>query len=280
MTKIIDGKKLAQETADELTMQVAELTASGITPKLVIVGSNPDKRSLVYIRMKQKRAEKIGIETEFVDIADKSTGEQIQFVTQLNSDKNVHGIILQLPLQGWADPQELLNCIAPSKDVDGLTNTSQNDLAECKPVFVPATPLAVMEILRRNNVVIEGKTATVIGRSKLVGEPLKYLLEQAGARVLVGHRQVKDLSELTIRSDIVIAAAGKPGIVTGEMVQDGAVVIDIGITEVDSKLKGDVDFDSVSNKAGLITPVPGGVGPMTVVMLLQNVVTAAKSSTK
>lgn len=276
MTKIIDGKKLAQELASELTAKVSDLVSNGKVPKLVIVGSNPDERSLVYIRMKQKRAEEIGITTEFVDIADMSADRQIKFVTGLNSDQSVHGVILQLPLQGWGDPQELLNCIAPSKDVDGLTNTSQNDLAEGKPGFVPATPLAVMEILRRNNVVIEGKTATVIGRSKLVGEPLKYLLEQAGATVLVGHREVPSLSELTLQSSIVMAAAGKPGLVTGEMIQDGTVVVDVGITEVDGKLKGDVEFNSVSSKASLITPVPGGVGPMTVVMLLRNVVSAVQ----
>ncbi len=275
--KIIDGKAIAQAIANQLTQEVTKLTARGIVPKLVIVGINPDDRAQVYIRMKQKRAEEVGIATEFIDIADKTPVEQQEFVTMLGKDNSVHGIILQLPLMGWYDAQDLLDCIPASKDVDGLTTISQDALETGKPGFIPATPLAVMELLKQSKVEVNNKTVCVIGRSNLVGKPLYYLLEQAGAKVLVGHRQVNDLSKLTRQADIVIAAAGSPGLVTAEMIKDRAVVIDVGINEIDGKLKGDVDFESVKDKASLISPVPGGVGPMTVVMLLSNVVKVAQN---
>jgi methylenetetrahydrofolate dehydrogenase (NADP+)/methenyltetrahydrofolate cyclohydrolase len=276
--KIIDGRKIAQGIADDLAEQVSKLKTNGTNPKLVIIGINPDERALVYIRMKQRRAEGVGIETEFIDIADKNPVEQQEFVTSLGKDKSVHGIILQLPLMGWYDAQDLIDCVPVSKDVDGLTTISQDALAAGKAGFVPATPLAVMEILKQANVEVKGKTVCVIGRSNLVGKPLGYLLAQAGAKVLVGHRQVPDLSELTRQADIIVAAAGSPELVKAEMIRDGAVVIDVGINEIKGKLHGDVDFESVKSKASLISPVPGGVGPMTVVMLLQNVVIAAKNS--
>lgn len=276
--KIIDGKAIAQKIADDLKNQVSDLKANGINPKLVIVGINPDERALVYIRMKQRRAEEAGIATKFIDIADESPIKQQEFVTKLGKDDLIHGIILQLPLLGWYDAQDLLDCIPASKDVDGLTTISQDALEADKPGFVPATPLGVMEILKRSNVEVKGKTVCVIGRSNLVGKPLAALLQQAGAKVLVGHRQVADLAELTRQADIVVAAAGSPGLVKAEMIKDGAVVIDVGINEIDGRLKGDVDFESVKDKASLISPVPGGVGPMTVVMLLQNTLTSAKNS--
>lgn len=276
--KIIDGKKIAQEIADKLTFQVNELMAKNVVTKLVIVGINPDERAQVYIRMKQKRAEEIGITTEFIDIADKSPVEQQAFVTSLGKDNSVHGIILQLPLMGWYDAQDLLDCIPVSKDVDGLTTISQDALENGEPGFVPATPLGVMEILKQSGIPLKGKTICVIGRSNLVGKPLAHLFEQSGAKVLVGHRQVADLGTLTRQADIIIAAAGSPGLVRAEMIKDGAVVIDVGINEIKGKLQGDVDFASVKNKASIISPVPGGVGPMTVVMLLQNVISAAQKN--
>lgn len=280
MTKIIDGKAIAQKIADDLSMQVSELKENGVVPKLVIIGINPDERALVYIRMKQRRAEEIGVATEFVDIADKTPVEQQEFVQGIGTDKSVHGIILQLPLMGWYDAQDLLDCIAPAKDVDGLTSVSQAALEAGTPGFVPGTPLGVMELLKQSNVDVNGKVVCVIGRSNLVGKPLFYLLQKAGAKVLVGHRQVQDLGELTRQADIVIAAAGSPGLVKAAMIKDGAVVIDVGINEIKGRLHGDVDFESVKGKAGMISPVPGGVGPMTVVMLLQNVVVAAKNQSQ
>lgn len=276
--KIIDGKKIAQEIANKLTFQVSELITKNVVPKLVIVGISPDERAQVYIRMKQRRAEEIGITTEFVDIADKSPVDQQAYIQGLGGDDSVHGIILQLPLMGWYDAQDLLDCIPVNKDVDGLTTISQEALENGRPGFGPATPLGVMEILKQSNVSLKGKTVCVIGRSILVGKPLQYLFSQAGATVLVGHRQVDNLAKLTLQADIVVAAAGSPGLVTAEMIKDNTVVIDVGINEIKGKLHGDVDFESVKDKASIISPVPGGVGPMTVVMLLQNVITAAQKN--
>ena len=278
MTKIVDGKLLAQEVADRLKKQVDELKLQGIKPKLVIVGIKPDDRSQIYIRMKLKRAEEIGIVTQYLDLSNATRTECVEAISELSDDPAVSGIILQLPLAGWYDPQDLIDYIEPSKDVDGLTSTNQSALEQHKSGIVPATPLAVMHILQKEHVDIKNKTVTIIGRSNLVGLPLRYLLEQAGADVHVGHRQIKDLKELTIKSDIVISAAGSPSLVTADMVQDGSIIIDVGINDVDDKLRGDVDFESVAKKASVITPVPGGVGPLTVVMLLQNVVESAKNT--
>jgi methylenetetrahydrofolate dehydrogenase (NADP+)/methenyltetrahydrofolate cyclohydrolase len=276
MTKIVDGKLIAQEVANRLKEKVDELRQQGIKPKLVIVGIKPDARSQVYIRMKLKRAEEIGINTEYIDLNNATRTECIEKVSELSNDKAIDGIILQLPLAGWYDPQDLIDYIDPSKDVDGLTSTNQLALEQNKPGIYPATPLAVMKILKLNNIELSHKTVCVVGRSHLVGTPLKYLLEHSGAKVLVGHRQIKDLSNLTLQSDIVISAAGSPSLITADMIKQGAVVIDVGINNVDDKLRGDVDFEGVSKKASIITPVPGGVGPLTVVMLLKNVIDSAK----
>lgn len=276
MAKIIDGKKLAQAIADRLKTEVGDLRQNGIIPKLVIVAIEPDSRSQVYIRMKLRRAEEIGIITEYIELDGKSHTECINRVSELSNDKNIHGIILQLPLAGWYDPQDLIDYIEPSKDVDGLTSTNQTALENNQTGIVPATPLAVMEILKSEKVALKNKTVCVVGRSHLVGMPLRYLLENSGAKVLVGHRQIENLSDLTLQSDIVISAAGSPGLIKADMLKKDAVVIDVGINDVNHRLKGDVDFDDVQRIASIITPVPGGVGPLTVVMLLKNVIDSAK----
>jgi len=275
MAQVVEGKKLAQQIANRLQKKTNELIKGGIKPKLVIVSIKPDASSQVYIRMKLKRAEEIGIETQYIDLGNKNHADCIKSVQALSKDSNVHGIVLQLPLAGWYDPQDLIDYIDPSKDVDGLTSTNQTALEQNRPGIVPATPLAVMQILQEYNIDLRDKMVAVIGRSHLVGMPLRYLLEHAGARVLVGHRQIKDIAALTRQSDIVISAAGSPGLITGEMVKKDAVVIDVGINDVDGKLKGDVDFESVKEIASIITPVPGGVGPLTVIMLLQNTINQA-----
>lgn len=276
MTTIVNGKQLAQKIADGLKQEADVLKQKGIIPKLVIVAIKPDERSQVYIRMKLKRAEEIGIDTEFVDLSDKDHRECIRKVQELSEDSNNHGIVLQLPLSGWYDPQDLIDYVAPEKDVDGLTSTNQTALEQNMSGIVPATPLAVMQILHEYNIELKNKTVTVIGRSHLVGMPLRYLLEHSGAKVLVGHRQIKDLSSLTLQSDIIISAAGSPGLVEAEMIKKGSVVIDVGINDINHQLKGDVDFEHVKEVASIITPVPGGVGPLTVVMLLKNVIDSAK----
>lgn len=276
MAKIVNGKQLAQKIADGLKQEADVFKQKGIIPKLVIVAIKPDERSQVYIRMKLKRAEEIGIDTEYVDLSGKDHRECIRKVQEISEDSNNHGIVLQLPLSGWYDPQDLIDYVAAEKDVDGLTSTNQTALEQNKPGIVPATPLAVMRILQEYNIELKNKTVTVIGRSHLVGIPLRYLLEHSGAKVLVGHRQIEDLSSLTLQSDIVISAAGSPGLVEAEMIKKGSVVIDVGINDVNHQLKGDVDFEHVKKVASIITPVPGGVGPLTVVMLLKNVLDSAK----
>ena len=274
MTKIIDCTKIANSIADELKEKVALLKLNKITPKLVIIGISPNSRSLVYIKMKHKKAEQIGIDTEFIDIADMSFAEQKNYVSSLSQDSSVGAIIIQLPLKGIDNPQELLDCIARSKDVDGLSSASQQSLEANAQGFVPATPLAVMRLLQHEGIDLSGKKVTVLGRSKLVGKPLEIILKQAGAKVVVGHSQTADLQSLTLGAEIIISAVGKPSLVTQDMISNGSIIIDVGITKLEGKLVGDVDFDGVKNKASLITPVPGGVGPMTVIMLLQNVVKA------
>lgn len=276
MVKIVDGKKLAQEIADRLKTEVDKLKQNGIIPKLVIVAIEPDSRSQAYIRMKLRRAEEVGIITEYIELDGASHTECIKKVSELSNDKNIHGIILQLPLAGWYDPQDLIDYVEPSKDVDGLTSTNQTALENNQTGIVPATPLAVMEILKNEKIESKNKVVCVVGRSHLVGTPLRYLLEHSGAEVLVGHRQTKNLPELTLRSDIVISAAGSPSLIKADMIKKDAVVIDVGINDVDHKLKGDVDFENVKRVASIITPVPGGVGPLTVVMLLKNVIDSTK----
>lgn len=276
--KVIDGKAIAQQIADELQIRVEQLKSQNIEPKLVIVGVTPDPRSSVYIKMKLQRAKSLGILAEFVDIGHLPQVKQQEFIEGMGQDDSVHGIIIQLPISGWYDAQDLLDCVPASKDVDGISSASQAALENGEPGFVPATPLGVMQMLHSAEVEIAGKTACIIGRSNLVGKPLAILLEQAGAKVLVGHRQVPDLSAMTRSADILIAAAGSPGLVTAEMIKSGAVVIDVGINDIDGKLKGDVEFDAASKVASAISPVPGGVGPLTVVMLLSNVVNSAANS--
>lgn len=273
---IIDGKKVANEKAEKLTQEVAELKASGITPKLIILCIQPDKRSLAYMGAKTRRGEQVGIDTEVVELDTPSVEEVQSKIAELNNDEAVSGIILQLPIPENFDKQDVIDLIDPTKDVDGLTTTNQHLLASGKAQFVPATPLGVMELLKAYKIDPRGKTACVVGRSNLVGKPVKYLLEQAGAKVLEVNRETSDPPSVTKQADILVSAAGKPKLVTADMVKDGAAVIDVGITEENQKLHGDVDFEAVSQKASYLTPVPGGVGPMTVIMLLSNIVSAAK----
>ncbi len=274
---MLNGKQLADSIATGLTSEVVRLKEQGIVPRLVIVGVAPDERAQVYIRMKQRRAEEVGIATEYYNLAGKTEHGSKVFVKETAKRADVHGIICQLPLAGWYDPQDLIDCIPPTKDVDGLTSASQDALEHGRPGTVPATPLGVIAILESADIPVANKTACVIGRSNLVGKPLAHLLKQRGARVLVAHKQTPDIPGLTLQSDIVISAAGSRNLVTADMIKPGTAVVDVGINESVGKLAGDVDFDAVKQKAEFITPVPGGVGPLTVIMLLNNVVEAAKN---
>ncbi len=277
MTNIIDGKLVANEIAVKLIKKVAALKVKGISPKLVILCIQPDERSQAYMKAKTTRAEQVGIDTEVIELDSSDNISVERKIKQLNIDKSVSGMILQLPIPDHFDKQAVIDCIDPTKDVDGLTTANQKLLTDGKPNLVPATPLGVMELLKAYKVDVKGKTATVIGRSSLVGTPVRLLLEQAGAKVLVVNRETSDPQKLTKQADILVSAAGQPRMVTTDMVKKGAVVIDVGITEENKHLIGDIDFDNLKDKASLITPVPGGVGPMTVIMLLSNVVKAASS---
>lgn len=275
MTKIIDGKTIAQKTAEDLAVRVSKLKSRGVAPKLVNIGINPDKRAEVYIRLKDRIATQIGITYEYLDLSDKSQEECLQHVAELAQDNTIHGIIVQLPMRDWYDPQVLLNMIPLNKDVDGLSDQSLLALKSNTTQLIPATPLAILELLKQSGVDLQEKTVTIVGQGKLVGLPLGIILQNLGVRVLTADIHTSNLAELTQQADIVVSATGKAGLITADSISEGCIVIDAGIIEVNGQLRGDVDFESVNGKAGMLSPVPGGVGPMTVAMLLSNVVNAA-----
>lgn len=274
--QILDGKKVADEIAGVLKTRVERLKSSGITPKLVIVMIEPDARSRVYVRMKAQRAHQLGIAIEQIKLRESSSEDYARAITQIGERDDTHGVILQLPIPSALDAQHLIDCIPSHKDVDGISSVNQALFESAQPAFWPATPLGVMRLLAEYQIEVADKIVTVIGRSKLVGYPLTCLLNQHGGRVQVAHSQTDDIAKLTLESDIVISATGVAGLVTGAMISPGAVVVDIGTSARDGKLLGDVDFTSVAPKASYLTPVPGGVGPMTVIMLMQNVVDATE----
>jgi len=266
MAKIIDGKALRDQVLRELKDKVAKLSKK---PKLAIVLVGDSEASLRYIKQKQKAAEEIGAESVLVQLPETISQTELDSeVGKLNLDQSITGIIVQLPLPDSVDTGSALQKIDPKKDVDGLVAGSE---------FKPATPLGVMEILRSYAVEIREKTVTVIGQGKLVGEPLSKMLEEGGAKVIrIDINTPPPIDELVKQGDIIVAAVGKIGLVTADMVKNGAVVIDVGTNvTAEGKLVGDVDFNNVSQKASLITPVPGGVGPMTVASLMKNLVLAA-----
>ncbi len=243
----------------------------------ILVGDDP--ASAVYVRMKREDSAEVGIESFHHELGDDASQEEIgALIESLNADDRVHGILLQLPLPGPLDQDPLIGLIDPLKDVDGLTPLSAGLLVQDRrEAIAPCTPAGVMELLHEAGVEVEGARAVVIGRSILVGKPLVALLTAANATVTHCHSRTRDLGSVCREADILIAAAGQPGLITGEMVREGATVIDVGTNRVDGKLVGDVEFDSASERAGAITPVPGGVGPMTRAMLLVNTLAAART---
>lgn len=279
---ILDGKKTAQAIQEELTQDVRDLKERGVTPKLLIilVGNNP--ASVIYVNNKERACRKIGVEVETVRLPENAKANQVaEAIVKANEDKNVHGIILQLPLPSHLNEFSLVELIKPEKDVDGLTAVNLGRLMLGKPNFVPATPRGIVELLLRNSIPIARRRVVIVGRGELVGKPLANLLllrgERGDATVTVCHSKTEDLAMFCQKAEILIVAAGRPGLITGDMVSDGVVVIDAGINRTEKGIVGDVEFDSVAVKAEAITPVPGGVGPMTVAMLLSNVIKAAKS---
>ena len=269
MSKIIDGKKISGVIKDELKEKVDKLK---VKPKLVVISVGDNPASKVYVGQKEKCANYIGIDYEHKHYDSISDDDLIKVIDKLNKDKKVNGVIVQLPLPEGMDETRIVNTIIPEKDVDGLTYLNAGLLLNNKTSLVSCTPKGIMELLKREKVDLVGANAVVIGRSILVGKPMMNLLINANATVTLCHSKTKDLAKITRKADVLVVAIGKKHFVTRDMVKRGAVVIDVGINRVDGKLYGDVDYDDVYSKVKKITPVPGGVGPMTVVMLMKNVI--------
>lgn len=276
--EIIDGKELAKKVRANLKKEVDILKEQGIKPKLAVIVVGNDKAYSVYVRNKSKACNEVGIEfEEFLKGDDITQEELLQLIQQLNERKDIHGILLQSPIPQHLDIREAFNLIDYRKDVDGFNPINVGKLSLCEDTFISCTPNGVMRMLEEYNISIEGKRAVIIGRSNIVGKPLIQCLLNKNATVTVCHSKTKDIEEITKGADILIAALGKPKFVTEDMVKSGAVVIDVGINRNDEgKIIGDVDFENVSKIASYITPVPGGVGPMTIAMLMKNVIKAAK----
>ncbi|MFH1347662.1 MAG: bifunctional methylenetetrahydrofolate dehydrogenase/methenyltetrahydrofolate cyclohydrolase FolD [Candidatus Margulisiibacteriota bacterium] len=281
MVQIIDGKAIAMKIREGVGEEVKKLKDSkGIVPKLCVVLVGDDPASQVYVRNKEKACAKAGIisDTRRLPSTIKQK-ELIDIVKSLNSDKSVHGILVQLPLPKGLDPIAALDEISPEKDVDGLHPLNMGKLLRGEePLFFPCTAHGIMELILSTGIEIKGKEAVVVGRSNIVGKPAALLLLQRHATVTICHSRTRDLGEVTRRADILVASVGSPGIVHGDMVKNGSIVIDVGVNRVGEKLVGDVDFDSAKGKAAYITPVPGGVGPMTIAMLLKNTLLAAEKA--
>jgi methylenetetrahydrofolate dehydrogenase (NADP+)/methenyltetrahydrofolate cyclohydrolase len=277
--RVIDGKAIAAEVRARVAAEVADLVAAGArAPGLATVLVGEDPASQVYIAGKHRTCEEAGIRSIHHGL-DAATPEEelLALVAELNDDEEVDGILVQLPVPEQIDADRVVAAISPAKDVDGLTAVNAGLLAQGNPGLVPCTPAGVMEILRHEGIDPEGLEAVVLGRSRLVGRPLASLLVAANATVTVCHTRTRDMAAVCSRADLLVAAAGVPGLVEPEMVKPGATVIDVGINRTDEGLVGDVRFDAVSEVAGAITPVPGGVGPMTIAMLLSNTLRAARA---
>lgn len=279
MAVIIDGKKLAQQIREDLKIKCEELKQKGIKPRLAVIMVGDDKASQVYVRNKSKACDEIGIEfEEYLLDGNIEQKTLIDLIENLNKDESIHGILLQSPIPKRLDINEAFRTIAPEKDVDGFNPVNVGKLSLNQDTFVSCTPYGVMKMFEAYNIDLTGKNVTVIGRSNIVGKPLIQCCLNKDATVTVCHSKTKDLKQHTQNADVVIAAIGKSKFITADMIKQGAVVIDVGINRgEDGKLTGDVDFDNVCEKASYITPVPGGVGPMTIAMLMNNVIKACEN---
>ncbi|MFD1018700.1 bifunctional methylenetetrahydrofolate dehydrogenase/methenyltetrahydrofolate cyclohydrolase FolD [Thalassobacillus hwangdonensis] len=275
--EVIYGKDLAAEIREEMRQEVARMKQDGIIPGLTVVLIGEDPASQSYVKGKKKASEKVGMKSNLIELpASTSQEELLDLLNDLNKDVGVHGILVQLPLPDHIDEQAVIEAIDPSKDVDGFHPINVGRMMTGEDTFYPCTPYGIMVMLERANITVEGKHVVVVGRSNLVGKPVGQLLLNQNATVTYCHSRTKDLSAHTRQADILIVAAGKAGLIDGSHIKDGAVVIDVGVNRVNDKLTGDVDFDSAAAKASYITPVPKGVGPMTITMLLHNTIKAAK----
>ena len=280
--RILDGKAVAAQIRSEVSERVRALAERGITPGLAAVLVGDDQASRIYVGQKHKACADVGIRSEQVDLPAYVTEyELLATIRRLNRDPEIHGIIVQLPLPSHLDELDIQGAIAPEKDVDGLHPLNIGMMLRKGTTFMPATPYGIVELLLRSDIPIEGAEVTIVGFGDLVGAPLSVMLTQnsirGNATVTICHAKTRDLVEQTRRADILVAAAGRPRLITADMVKPGAVVVDVGVHRTDHGLVGDVKFDEVKEVAGAITPVPGGVGPMTTAMLLLNTVTAAEA---
>ncbi len=275
MPKIIDGKQISTAIKDELKQEVAK---KGIKATLAVIQVGNDPASSVYVGNKKKACEYIGIGSKSFELSEETTEEELlKLIDELNADDDINGILVQLPVPKHIDDKKIINRISPLKDVDGFHPESVGNLCIGQDGFVSCTPAGIIELLKRSDVSIEGKECVVIGRSNIVGKPMAFLLLANNGTVTICHSRTKNLKEVCKRADILVAAVGKPKMITSEYIKEGAVVIDVGIhRQDDGKLCGDVDYDDVAPHTSAITPVPGGVGPMTIAMLMVNCVKAAK----
>lgn len=278
MAKLIDGKQISTQIKEELKERVAELKERGIVPCLAVVQVGNDPASCVYVNNKKKACAFIGIESLSYELEESVTEEELlALVQELNENEKVNGILVQLPLPAHICEDAVIQAIAPEKDVDGFHPASVGNMCIGRKGFLPCTPAGIIELLKRSEIEIEGKECVIVGRSNIVGKPMALLLLRENGTVTVTHSRTQNLKEITKRADILVAAIGKPKFITADYVKEGAVVIDVGIHRNEqNKLCGDVDFEDVIDKVSAITPVPGGVGPMTIAMLMNNCIEAVQ----
>lgn len=264
--ELLDGKTLANDILDKLSLKVKQLDTA---PNLVVIQVGNDPASSVYVRNKERTAERVGIKSSTINVSEQITQDQLlDLIDKYNNDALVNGILVQLPLPKHIDEQVILEAISPMKDVDGFHPLNVGKLNIGQKQMIPSTPAGIMELLKANHIELEGKHVVIVGRSNIVGKPLAHLLLEANATVTIAHSKTKDLKHLTKQADILVVAVGQPELITEDYVKDGTVVIDVGNNRTESGLKGDVDFNNVKSKVAAITPVPGGVGPMTIAMLM------------
>lgn len=279
--QLLDGKTMSNELREKLALRVENLKARGVTPGLAVILVGEDPASQIYVKNKGLGCAQVGMHSVTIRLPETTTQQELETqIDQLNGDASIHGILVQLPLPKGLDEAAALARIAPEKDVDGFHVVNAGKLFTGQKGVVACTPKGAMEMIRRTGIDLSGKEAVVVGRSNIVGKPMAMLLLQQNATVTMCHSRTQHLAEHTRRADVLVAAVGKPRFITADMVKPGAIVIDVGINHVDGKVVGDVDFDAVKEVASWITPVPGGVGRMTITMLLENTIEAAERTVK
>ncbi len=277
MLKLIDGKKLAQKRREEVKLAVDDLKQQGIVPGLAVILVGEDSASQVYVRNKEKACQEVGFHSEVYRLPEQTTQEEVlQLIDRLNHDDAIHGLLVQLPVPKHIDEKAVIHAISPKKDVDGFLPENLGSLLIGEPAFEPCTPKGCIDLIKETGIEIAGKKAVVVGRSNIVGKPVAMMLLRENATVTICHSKTKNLKEELLTADIVVAAVGKANFITGDMIKPGAVVIDVGINRLENgKLAGDVDQSSLEGHDCWLTPVPGGVGPMTITMLMKNTLESA-----